>query len=62
MLQHWLNNFHNSKLIKAVIAFFDRIKPPGFQGLSLWYVMTFFWEAIMKGQIMTSSAFFRESL
>ncbi len=56
MVKSWLNNFRNSRLNNGLSTFLAGIKPPGFQGLSLLYVMTFFWEAIMKGQIMTRSA------
>lgn len=42
--------------VRRGIALLDRIHPPGFSGLSLWYVSRFFTEAVMKGQIATRAS------
>lgn len=42
--------------VNKLIAFLKTVKPPGFQGLSLWYVSTFMWVAINKGSIPTRAA------
>jgi len=42
--------------VNKLIAFLKRVKPPGFQGLSLWYVSSFLWVAINKGAIPTRAA------
>lgn len=42
--------------VKKIIAALDKFRPPGFQGLSLWYVSRFFTEAMMKGQVVTRAA------
>ncbi len=38
------------------IAYMRQVKLPGFQGLSLWFVMRFFIEALMKGQLATRAS------
>lgn len=42
--------------VNKLIAFLKSVKPPGFQGLSLWYVSSFMWVAINKGAIPTRAA------
>jgi membrane protein len=48
-IRHW-------KITKQVLGRLDRIVIPGFQGLSLLHVSTFFIEAIWKGKIGTRAA------
>ncbi|MEN9638390.1 MAG: hypothetical protein RLZZ262_258 [Bacteroidota bacterium] len=52
----WMHRIADQPRVRQVIVFLDRIKPPGFQGLSLWYVARFFLVAIMKGQLPTRAA------
>lgn len=56
MLPPWLKKLERIKGVKAIIKWLDQIRPPGFQGLSLWYVMRFFVEAVMKGQLATRAS------
>jgi len=42
--------------VRKVIAFLEKVKPPGMQGLSLWQVSRFFVEALMKGQVGTRAS------
>lgn len=42
--------------VNKLIGFLKTVKPPGFQGLSLWYVSSFLWVAINKGAIPTRAA------
>lgn len=42
--------------VKRIITAFDKFHPPGFEGMSLWYVSRFFTEALMKGQVVTRAA------
>ncbi len=56
MLNRLWKYFLNLKWLKALIAWLQRVKPPGLQGLSLWYVMTFFVEGVSKGSIPTRAA------
>jgi membrane protein len=44
------------KGVQKSIAFLKSIKPWGFQGLSLWYVASFFVEGITKGSLGTRAA------
>lgn len=44
------------KGVKKIIRFLDAIYPPGFQGLSLWYVSSFFAEGITRGSLATRAA------
>ncbi len=52
----WMYKVANQPRVRGVIAFLHRVKPPGFQGLSLWYVARFFLVAILKGQLPTRAA------
>ncbi len=42
--------------VRKGIAFLERVKPPGMQGLSLWQISHFFVEALMKGQVATRAS------
>lgn len=42
--------------VRKSIAFLERLRLPGLQGLSLWQVSRFFWEAVMKGQVATRAS------
>ncbi len=44
------------KVVRMMIAFLQRVKLPGMEGLSLWQVLTFFTEALMKGQVATRAS------
>lgn len=46
----------HKSFVKKTIAFLKDLKPPGFQGLSLWYVLKFFAEAVYKGQLATRAS------
>ncbi len=52
----WMQAVLNWRGIAILISFLKEIKLPGFQGLSLWYVMKFFMEAVMKGQLATRAS------
>jgi membrane protein len=52
----WLQKIAKTKGVKSVVRFLDSLKPPGFQGLSLWFVLKFFAEAVMKGQLATRAS------
>ncbi|MFN0031143.1 MAG: YihY/virulence factor BrkB family protein [Flavobacteriales bacterium] len=54
--KQWMRKFARRKGPARIIAFLKQVKLPGFQGLSVWYVMTFFIEALMKGQVATRAA------
>jgi membrane protein len=56
MLMRLWNKFLNLKAVKSLISWLKRIKLPGFQGLSLWYVMSFFFEGVSKGAIPMRAA------
>ncbi len=56
MVINWQKKLRKITWIAKFIRFLDRVKPPGFQGLSLWYVLQFFVEAVMKGQIATRAS------
>jgi len=42
--------------VRKSIALLEGLKLPGLQGLSLWQVSRFFWEAVMKGQVATRAS------
>ena len=42
--------------VRKTITFLQHHKPPGFQGLSIWYVSQFFFEGVMKGQLATRAS------
>lgn len=42
--------------MKLLAAYLDRLRLPGFQGMSLLYVAKFFWEGLMKGAIPMRAA------
>ena len=52
----WNRKLFNLKGVKRSIHFLKQIHPPGFQGLSLWYVSSFFVEAVVKGQLATRAS------
>jgi membrane protein len=52
----WVKRILSLKGIKKAIQFLKQVKPPGFQGLSLWYVSSFFVEAVVKGQLATRAS------
>jgi membrane protein len=56
MLMRIWNKFLDLKAVKAFIAWLKRIKPPGLQGLSLWFILKFFFEGVSKGAIPMRAA------
>ena len=56
MIKLWWNTIMNSKLVNSIFDFAKRIKPWGFEGLSLFDVSKFFLEGLMKGAVSTRSA------
>lgn len=52
----WLNKLYRIRIVQRLIRFLKDLKPPGFQGLSLWYVLSFFVEAVYKGQLATRAS------
>lgn len=54
--KNWKTKLMNSKPVVLTVRFLDNLRPPGFQGLSVWYVSSFFVEALMKGQLATRGA------
>ncbi len=52
----WVKRILSLKGVKKTIQFLKQVKPPGFQGLSLWYVSSFFVEAVVKGQLATRAS------
>jgi membrane protein len=56
MKNKWVQHILQRPFVQKLIGFLASIKLPGFQGLSLWYVMKFFVEGLMKGGVNTRSA------
>ena len=56
MIQRLLDWFRNLSWVQAVVAFAKRLRPWGFEGLSLHYVSVFFVEGLQKGGISTRAA------
>jgi membrane protein len=52
----WMHQIADWPWVRKIIHFLSRVKLPGFQGLSLWYVARFFLEAVTKGQLPTRAA------
>jgi membrane protein len=52
----WLFKIGRFRAVRTLVRALRSIKPPGFQGLSLWYVSRFFMEAIWKGAVPTRAA------
>jgi membrane protein len=55
-IPQWVHRIANWPWIRKVINLLNRIKLPGYQGLSIWYVTRFFLEAMMNGQLPTRAA------
>lgn len=56
MLKDLLDRFLASQFVETIVGWAKRIKPPGFEGLSLYDVTRFFWEGIQKGALTTRAA------
>jgi membrane protein len=56
MANKWIEYIQKLTWIEKSIALLKSIKPWGFQGLSLWYVSSFFVEGITKGSLGTRAA------
>lgn len=56
MIQRGLIWLRNLPLVRSVSGFTKRLRPWGFEGLSLYYVMVFFFEGLKKGGISTRAA------
>jgi hypothetical protein len=53
MIKKWINILMFSAPVRLVIRVTDSIKPWGFEGLSLYFVMKFFAEGLQKGALTT---------
>ncbi len=56
MIKKWINRFMFSAPVRFVIRVTDSVKPWGFEGLSLYFVMKFFFEGLQKGAVVTRAA------
>jgi len=56
MQSKWVFKLGRMRIIRVIVRLLRSIRPPGFQGLSLWYVSRFFMEAIWKGAVPTRAA------
>jgi membrane protein len=52
----WKTKLRNMPVVAKSVHYLDTLRPPGFQGLSLWYVSSFFAESIVKGQLATRAS------
>lgn len=52
----WVFKLGRYRVIRLIVRLLRSIRPPGFQGLSLWYVSRFFLEAVWKGAVPTRAA------
>ena len=53
MSNKFINRITNSKLVTGFLDLCRRFKPWGFEGMSLYDVMNFFFEGILKGALTT---------
>lgn len=53
---YWVQRIGRVRVVSASVRLMKRIQLPGFGGLSLWEVLKFFVEGIMKGGLATRSA------
>jgi membrane protein len=56
MIKKWINRLMFSAPVRFVIRITDSVKPWGFEGLSLFFVMKFFAEGLQKGAVVTRAA------
>jgi len=56
MIQKLLNKVLHWGPFLAFIKLTKRIKPPGFEGMSIHYVAKFFWDSIAKGGLVTRAS------
>ncbi len=56
MIRKWLNQLLESRIVIRILNFAHRIKPWGFEGLSLYSVAKFFVEGVQKGAIATRAS------
>lgn len=56
MIKKWINRLMFSAPVRLLIRVTDNIKPWGFEGLSLYFVMKFFLEGLQKGALTTRAA------
>ena len=52
----WKSKLLNLPVVAKSVHYLDTVRPPGFQGLSIWYVSSFFAESIVKGQLATRAS------
>ena len=52
----WKERLRNMPVVAKSVHYLDTVRPYGFQGLSLWYVSSFFAESIVKGQLATRAS------
>ncbi len=56
MIRKWLNRLLESAPVKTIIRFARKVRPWGFEGLSLYAVARFFVEGMQKGALTTRAA------
>lgn len=56
MENKWLTKLTNLPVVKSTVSISKGIRPPGFEGLSLYNVTRFFLEGLQKGAVTTRSA------
>jgi membrane protein len=56
MAENFFQRIPKMKGVRKIVRSLDSIHPPGFEGLSLWYVLKFFVEGITEGHLPTRAA------
>jgi membrane protein len=56
MAENFFQRIPRMKGVRRIIRSLDSVHPPGFEGLSLWYVLKFFVEGITEGHLPTRAA------
>ncbi|MCC6600748.1 MAG: YihY/virulence factor BrkB family protein [Crocinitomicaceae bacterium] len=56
MSNKWVKKISEMRLVRKIIMILQSIKPWGFEGMSLWYVSSFFFTAVTKGDVPTRAA------
>lgn len=56
LVKQWQAKLENSRLVRGAVKVSRSIHPPGFEGLSLYYVARYFAEGLQKGALTTRAA------
>lgn len=56
MADNFFSRIPKMKGVKRIVRYLDNIHPPGFEGVSLWYVGKFFVQGITEGHLPTRAA------